>query len=202
MSRKNESNKGENTMKTRSPEKRSRHKSAAHPTAWRWRKWVFGLVLFTSLAAQAAIVEVDVGTGGGFNFSPENVSINPGDTVRWTWASEAGHHSVISGTDGNPDGRFGSQVISSGTFSHTFQDFGTFPYYCSLHWQMGMTGTVTVSGSTPPVACQPLNISTRLRVQTGENVMIGGFIITGSDPKKVIIRAIGPSLAQFGLGDL
>lgn len=37
------------------------------------------------------------------------------------------------------------------------------------------------------------NISTRLPVQTGDNVLIGGFIITGTQPKKVIIRAIGPS---------
>jgi hypothetical protein len=42
---------------------------------------------------------------------------------------------------------------------------------------------------------QLLNISTRLRVQTGDNVLIGGFIITGSDPKKVIVRGIGPSLS-------
>lgn len=40
-----------------------------------------------------------------------------------------------------------------------------------------------------------LNIATRLRVQSGENVLIGGFIITGSGSKKVIIRGIGPSLA-------
>ena len=38
------------------------------------------------------------------------------------------------------------------------------------------------------------NISTRLRVETGDNVLIGGFIVTGMQPKKVIIRAIGPSL--------
>jgi hypothetical protein len=46
---------------------------------------------------------------------------------------------------------------------------------------------------------QLLNISTRLRVQTGDNVLIAGFIITGSAPKKVIIRGIGPSLTQFGI---
>lgn len=55
-------------------------------------------------------------------------------------------------------------------------------------------------GASPP--SQLLNISTRLRVQTGENVLIGGFIITGTDPKKVIIRGIGPSLAQFFNGAL
>jgi hypothetical protein len=46
------------------------------------------------------------------------------------------------------------------------------------------------------------NISTRLRVETGDNVLIGGFIITGTQPKKVILRAIGPSLAQFFSGTL
>jgi hypothetical protein len=40
------------------------------------------------------------------------------------------------------------------------------------------------------------NISTRLSVGTGENVLIGGFIITGTQPKTVIVRAIGPSMAQ------
>jgi hypothetical protein len=38
------------------------------------------------------------------------------------------------------------------------------------------------------------NISTRSMVGTGENVLIGGFIVTGTQPKKVIVRAIGPSL--------
>ncbi len=44
-----------------------------------------------------------------------------------------------------------------------------------------------------------LNISTRADVQTGPNVAIGGFIVTGSDPKTVIVRGIGPSLTQPGL---
>jgi hypothetical protein len=43
------------------------------------------------------------------------------------------------------------------------------------------------------------NISTRLPVQTGDNALIGGFIITGTQPKKVIIRAIGPSLSLAGV---
>ena len=38
------------------------------------------------------------------------------------------------------------------------------------------------------------NISTRLRVETGDSVLIGGFIVTGTQDKKVIVRAIGPSL--------
>jgi len=44
------------------------------------------------------------------------------------------------------------------------------------------------------------NISTRGFVQTGDNAMIGGFIVV-TQPTRVIIRAIGPSLSQFGVPD-
>ena len=58
------------------------------------------------------------------------------------------------------------------------------------------TPTPTVTPSpTPTPAAQPLNLSTRMRVQTGDNVGIGGFIVTGSAPKNVLLRAIGPSLS-------
>ena len=50
-----------------------------------------------------------------------------------------------------------------------------------------------------PTSAQLLNISTRMRVETGENVLIGGFIISGTEDKKVIVRALGPSLAASGL---
>ena len=43
------------------------------------------------------------------------------------------------------------------------------------------------------------NISTRAFVQTEDNVMIGGFIVQGNTPKRVILRAIGPELTQFGV---
>jgi hypothetical protein len=46
-----------------------------------------------------------------------------------------------------------------------------------------------------------VNISTRARVLGGDSVAIGGFIITGNAPKKVIIRGIGPSLSAFGVAN-
>ncbi|HEV2841653.1 MAG TPA: choice-of-anchor Q domain-containing protein [Chthoniobacterales bacterium] len=66
------------------------------------------------------------------------------------------------------------------------------------------TATPTPSPTvTPsPTPAQALNISTRLRVETGDHVMIGGFIITGNQPKRVALRAIGPSLSDFGLSDV
>jgi putative Ig domain-containing protein len=46
---------------------------------------------------------------------------------------------------------------------------------------------------------QLLNISTRVRVLTGEKVLIGGFIVKGSIPKRIILRAIGPWLTALGV---
>jgi hypothetical protein len=62
------------------------------------------------------------------------------------------------------------------------------------------TLTPTPTPSPTPVA-QAINLSTRMLVQTGDNVGIGGFIITGSVPKHVLLRAIGPSLTGFGVPD-
>ena len=52
---------------------------------------------------------------------------------------------------------------------------------------------VEVEQTTLPSAAQLLNISSRLRVQVGDNTLIGGFIVTGTDAKKVVLRALGPS---------
>ena len=51
----------------------------------------------------------------------------------------------------------------------------------------------------PPGTAQAINLSTRMRVGTGENVGIGGFIITGTVPKHVLLRAVGPELVHSGI---
>lgn len=43
------------------------------------------------------------------------------------------------------------------------------------------------------------NVSTRLRAGTGDNALFGGFIVSGTQPKKVIVRALGPSLGALGI---
>jgi outer membrane protein assembly factor BamB len=53
--------------------------------------------------------------------------------------------------------------------------------------------------SSPTPAAQALNLSTRMKILTGANVGIGGFIITGTGPKHVLLRAIGPSLTDSGV---
>jgi arylsulfate sulfotransferase len=54
----------------------------------------------------------------------------------------------------------------------------------------------------PTVGPQALNLSTRGLVSVGDNVLIGGFIVTGTEPKSMVLRALGPSLSGFGLSDV
>jgi arylsulfate sulfotransferase len=54
----------------------------------------------------------------------------------------------------------------------------------------------------PTVGPQALNLSTRGLVSVGDNVLIGGFIVTGTEPKTMVLRALGPSLSGFGLSDV
>jgi len=60
------------------------------------------------------------------------------------------------------------------------------------------TPTATVGGTPTPPA-HALNLSTRMLVLSGDQVGIGGFIITGNAPKQILLRGIGPSLSKFGV---
>ena len=67
-------------------------------------------------------------------FEPGDLEVTTGDTVTWTWEGRAPHNVVGDGFD--------SGIQDDGTFTHTFEDTGTYDYECTLH--AGMTGTVTV----------------------------------------------------------
>src|SRR5687767_4215853 len=173
--------------------------SAASDSARLWA--IFALIAM--IAATSALAEthtVAVAPGGQHIFQPATVTVQPGDTVQWVWNTSG--HSVVSGnTDGAsgvPDGMFNSALQNQNfVFNHTFNSPGSFTYYCGPHYSMGMHGLVNVVA--PGTGAKLLNIATRLRVQGGDSVLIGGMIATGSVDKKVIIRALGPTLSDFGL---
>ena len=77
-------------------------------------------------------------------FSPATITINEGDTIRWT-NNDIRTHTSISGTNGVPDGIWNSGDVAIGaTYEKVFNAAGTYPYYCHYHFAMGMTGTITV----------------------------------------------------------
>jgi hypothetical protein len=82
---------------------------------------------------------------------------------------------------------------------------------CFRHFWMGVAASSVISGLASFATVQGqdfkpfdqfLNISTRVLVGGGDNAMIVGFIVMGNDPKKVIIRAIGPSLTGGGISNV
>ena len=53
----------------------------------------------------------------------------------------------------------------------------------------------------PAVGPQTLNLSTRGTLSAGDNTLIAGFIVTGTTPKTIVLRALGPSLDMAGVAD-
>lgn len=102
-----------------------------------------GVCLFLWTSVQAETVNVSV---LNFSFSPKNVTIDQGDTVRWIWVS--GNHTVTNGLSPvAPNvGILFDVPLTSGApiFSYTFNDVGSFAYFCRVHFGMNMTGSVTV----------------------------------------------------------
>jgi hypothetical protein len=121
------------------------------------------------------------------------------DTIANAWSVLAG-----SGGGNGLSQRNGSPTSNSSVFVLTVKDCDLFAGGNFLIADNKVSQCLARYGAptSTPTPGRLLNIATRLRVQSGENVLIGGFIITGSDSKKVIIRGIGPSLAQFLSGTL
>jgi plastocyanin len=96
------------------------------------------------LTSRAATIQVQVGADG-LKFTPQNVTVQMGDTVQWTWAASG--HSSTSGVPGSPDGIWDSGVQNIGfVFSQTFNTAGTFNYFCMPHGACcGMIGSVIVT---------------------------------------------------------
>jgi hypothetical protein len=96
------------------------------------------------------------------------------------------YDNIITGLAADP-GTTASWMITTPGFSGSFSYDGA--------GNIDLTLTAAPSPAPSPTPRPTLaNLATRLRVETGDNALIGGFIVTGTQPKKVIIRAIGPSL--------
>ena len=134
---------------------------------------------------------------GSFNTGPypQALAFSPDDSTVYASVATASGIKVFNantflslGTISGPNEAVKLAVDSTGRYlfagyTETFGDFrGTRVYDVS-----------------PLAESQLANISTRAFVQTGDNVMIGGFVVQGIQPKRVIIRAIGPELTRFGV---
>ena len=115
------------------------------------------------------------------------------DHLNITGTATLGGTLIVKGIDGFTPG---GETFPPITYGAVSGQFGSVSGNAQVSFAAnGMT--MQVSGPNPP-APKALNIATRMRVETGDNVLIAGFIITGDQPKKVLIRGIGPSLPVDG----
>jgi plastocyanin len=86
-------------------------------------------------------------TISGFTFNPANLTVQAGDSVKWTHQVDFAAHTSTSGTPpGTPDGLWDSGLLVAGqSFTRQFDDAGTFPYYCEPHFT-SMIGSILVQG--------------------------------------------------------
>jgi hypothetical protein len=93
----------------------------------------------------------------------------------------------------------GSGIVrqSSPTITHTYQFAGEYPARLSVNDSRGLPST-NIAIFPVEVNAALRNISTRGNTETGDNVLIAGFIVTGNDPRNIIVRAIGPSIKSNG----
>jgi plastocyanin len=75
-------------------------------------------------------------------FNPATITVPAGTTVTWQWNSGGVTHNVTF-QDGTTSGD-----MSSGSFPRTFPAVGNFPYLCTIHGSLGMTGVVNVTAAS------------------------------------------------------
>ncbi|HYY55553.1 MAG TPA: cupredoxin domain-containing protein [Candidatus Dormibacteraeota bacterium] len=85
-----------------------------------------------SPSASSATAAVDY---QGFKAQPATLEIAKGTKVTWT-NKDSTTHTVTSGTNRQGDGKFDGQVQPNETFTFTFNDAGTFEYFCGRHNSM------------------------------------------------------------------
>lgn len=115
--------------------------------------------------ARAATVIVNVGGSAGLVFSPQTVTIQPGDKV--TFINKGGYHNAVAdngvfrcaqGCDGDGHGGSGTASRNNWIASVTFTQPGTIGYFCEIHGSPGngMYGTIVVAAPQPPIAAPGL----------------------------------------------
>lgn len=102
--------------------------------------------------------------------------------------------------------RLGAQPLPEGSLdSAIVATLDAHPYSALLSDTQGRTGIALIEAydadATPGAPTGPhlVNLSSRGEVGAGDNVLIGGFVINGNVPKRILLRAVGPTLADQGV---
>jgi plastocyanin len=133
------------------------------------------LALVLPAPGLAATIDVKIIATG---FTPQTVTINQGDTIKWTNADKVNHQLVAN------NGAFASAIIRPGlTYSFTFNTPGKINYHDALH--PALTGTITIKGPPPSLT---LGVASPI-VFYGDQTTITGAVSNGKANEAVMILA-------------
>ena len=134
-------------------------------------------------------------TGVVYNDANGNGFYDPGEGIGGVRIDVAGSTRFAIST---ASGGYSVPVPGDGSFNVTFSGGGQATRQVTATVAGGLNSKVDYNTAGAVTPTRLVNVATRLPVGTGDNALIGGFILTGTQNKKVIIRAIGPSIGQLG----
>lgn len=171
--------------------------------------FAFLISLFLISNANAVVRNINVGQGGGNNFSPSNVAANVGDTIKWTWVS--GFHDVTSTSV--PAGANSFASIQTGTVGFTFiyvvQVVGIYNYECTIH--SGMTGSISVVSNVKQISSvvdvfelkqnfpNPFNPETKIKfsIPSNEFVTLSVYDLSGKEVSNLVKNNLTAGVYEY-----
>jgi PKD repeat protein len=152
--------------------------------------------------ASGGVITTIADSSGAFSLFLPQVSINDKGTIVFSGILKDGRRGIFTG----PDPVLNKVVVvGDQLFGGTVMDVA---FFRGLNNNNEIAFDYTLDTKVNGIFVEGLaiasartvlaNISTRMRVEEGDNVLIGGFIVTGTQPKKMIVRGIGPSLSVDG----
>ncbi len=139
-----------------------------------------------------------------------DLTIEVGDTVRWTW-TDASSHTVEN--DAGSTEIFNSGTITGNglTYSYTFTLEGTNPYFCGIHGDVSMSGTITVNAvlgiedfkNIISFSISPNPVTSILNIQLSKNIVDGNVTIFDILGKQILVKRLNQNnLTQVNVSNL
>lgn len=163
------------------------------------------MMLFFGICSLQAQTTHDLIWERNFTSPDSDLTIETGDTVRWTW-TDAFPHTVENNTGSTETFNSGTLTGIGETYSYTFGVEGINPYFCGIHGAGSMSGTITVVDQLSieefedsSMVMYPNPGNTELQIQFSKNLNEGSVAIFNLAGKQVIYQSVTNGMKTMSL---
>jgi len=163
------------------------------------------MMLFFGICSLQAQTTHDLIWERNFTSPESDLTIETGDTVRWTWTDDLPH--TVENDAGSTE-TFNSGTITglNQTYSYTFTVEGVNPYLCGIHGAGNMSGTITVVDqlsvdefNKPTITMYPNPVSTELQIKLPQNLNQGTITFFDIAGKQVLSELVNDGLNELSI---